>query len=571
MKKTYLLIMMLVGLAFTGCEPMEDIHDEIDAQLENVEGNIDYTMTEDDYTDILDFNYPNFSSEDEAKELIPIVLAENFPALGKGSSVKVVYHLYAPIRVDDYTLANDDYPGSENYFSASSQVSTFLEQKFDTAEEGSYVEATYNVVATDIPYEFSDDDFDIVEDKLADTYADAAESAARYNNFDRREDRDAYWSDEMIFEAIDVVLSENVDGVTGQLYEVTYDVYTGSPGSETKTVRFDGNNFVEFQTTPEGETYVLTDSDIELIISDFGDVDGFGSSVSNLDNYGNFNRQSGGSTYWSDAMLATAFETVLLTNFPDADDGKVYEVEYEYYQGGYHTGTLTLIKNGDSYEIATSVSTIEETNTYAYTNGSWNMPLTLKGDDYSEMGQSYPNFSDQDEAMYKIAIWLEMMFPYAEEGDFAAVAYDFFRSGQGVSTRYANFIFKDGSFSDIPSVIEQTLSFGNNGSEWVPDNTIKYTLSGDDYQFIAAELASEYPGPTDSMARYSNFEKRGNSSSWDDDMILEAMNILLDEIAPNAEVGQKYLITYAVYNGTNTTGEIYVIKDANGDWVLYEV
>ena len=195
------------------------------------------------------------------------------------------------------------------------------------------------------------------------------------------------------------------------------------------------------------------------------------------------------------------------------------------------------------------------------------MPLTFTSEEYSEMGQSYPNFSDEDEAMYKIGIFLGNEFPYAEEGDMVAVAYDFYDGG--VSTEYAKFQFRNGAFTNIPSVIEQTLSFGNNGAEWVPDNTIKYTLSGDDYALISSELADEYPGPTDSMSNYNNFEKRGNSSSWDDAMILEAMNILLDEIAPAAEEGQKYLLTYAVYNGTNTTEDIYLIK-TDGEWVLFQ-
>ena len=51
-------------------------------------------------------------------------------------------------------------------------------------------------------------------------------------------------------------------------------------------------------------------------------------------------------------------------------------------------------------------------------------------------------------------------------------------------------------------------------------------------------------------------------------MILEAMNVLLDEIAPNAEVGQKYVITYAIYDGSNGTNSISLIKDESGSWIL---
>ena len=34
MKKLFYLLMMFLGLAFTSCEPMEDIHEEVDAEIE---------------------------------------------------------------------------------------------------------------------------------------------------------------------------------------------------------------------------------------------------------------------------------------------------------------------------------------------------------------------------------------------------------------------------------------------------------------------------------------------------------------------------------------------------------
>jgi hypothetical protein len=71
------------------------------------------------------------------------------------------------------------------------------------------------------------------------------------------------------------------------------------------------------------------------------------------------------------------------------------------------------------------------------------------------------------------------------------------------------------------------------------------------------------------MAFYDNFEQRGNDSSWDQTMVLEAIRLLLHELAPDAEVGQKYMMIYDVYDGTPTTGQIHVIKDDSGEWVLF--
>lgn len=564
MKKTYLLITMLIGLAFTGCEPMEDIHEEIDASLENVEGNLDYTLTEDDYEVILEMAYPNFSSEDEAKELIPVVLNENFPALGKGSSIKVGYDLYSPIRVEEYTVDASEYPES-NYFASTEDVADFLDSRFDAAKNGAFKEVTYNAVAEEIEYTLDDDDLDEIAAGLMDTYPDQAGNLDQYGNFNRRSGWDVYWTDAMIADGIDIALANEFDAKEGELYAVTFETY-GDYDEETLTVRFDGNNFVLFGTVDNATEYELDNPDDYYWIAD--QLEGtYPDATASMDEYENFERRADEDAYWSKSMIAEALSLLLDEKFPSAVDGDAFNVEYRIYNGSGGTETMTLVKDGDSYSRPSTISVVQETSVFAYTNGSWDKPFTFTSEDYSEMGQSYPNFSDEDEAMYKIAIFLGNEFPYAEPGDMVAVAYDFYDGG--VSTEYAKFQFRNGEFTNIPSVIEQSLSFGNNGSEWVPDNTIKYTLSGDDYAYIASELSEQYPGPTESMSNYSNFEKRGNGSSWDDDMVLEAMNILLDEIAPGAEEGQKYLLTYAVYNGTNTTEDIYLIK-TGGEWVLFQ-
>ncbi|MEE2772134.1 MAG: hypothetical protein VX712_07945, partial [Bacteroidota bacterium] len=187
-----------------------------------------------------------------------------------------------------------------------------------------------------------------------------------------------------------------------------------------------------------------------------------------------------------------------------------------------------------------------------------------------EFGQSYSNFDDEDEAFAKIATYLKLNFPYAEEGEMKAVAYKFYDGG--TTTEYANFLFENGSWSVIPSVVTETLKFGYQDGMWVPDNTIKYALGGTDYGIIADALAgnADYATAVASMERYNNFDRRpGASAYWSDEMILEAMNALLDEIAGGAAEGQKYLLTYDIYNGSNTTEDIYLIKQG-GEWVLFE-
>jgi hypothetical protein len=50
-------------------------------------------------------------------------------------------------------------------------------------------------------------------------------------------------------------------------------------------------------------------------------------------------------------------------------------------------------------------------------------------------------------------------------------------------------------------------------------------------------------------------------------MIVTAMGYLLDNVVdPSAEDEQKYIMTFAIYNGTNTTEDFKLIKEA-GEWI----
>ncbi|MFZ0489504.1 MAG: hypothetical protein WAM00_04610, partial [Salegentibacter sp.] len=140
---------------------------------------------------------------------------------------------------------------------------------------------------------------------------------------------------------------------------------------------------------------------------------------------------------------------------------------------------------------------------------------------------------------------------------------------KGLKTDIMYFVYNGATWEVYNNVVSQSLQFGHNGTTWVPDNTIRYSMNSTDYAIIAGALGDKYPGPVGSMGKYGNFDRRaGNSAYWSDDMLLEAMNVLLDEIDPNAEVGQKYVITFDVYNGSNTTESLSVIKDESGSWVL---
>lgn len=255
--------------------------------------------------------------------------------------------------------------------------------------------------------------------------------------------------------------------------------------------------------------------------------------------------------------------TFLNDKFPDVENRTLVSLTYDYYDG----------------------SNQELNNGFLFLNNSWVFIPGITEDEYAAMGEGYPNFSSEEEAEQKLPVFLAEKYKYnkLEEGDIYPVMFKLYTTdvedvdGDGKTddrTTYSYvkyFIYTNGMFEVYDNTVSQTLQFGYENGMWVPDNTIKYTLSSADYSVIAEALSGNeaYATQVASMERYTNFDRRpGASAYWSDEMVLMAMKAFLNEIAPNAEEGQKYVLTFDIYNGSNTTESISLIKE-NGDWVRF--
>lgn len=378
--KNIIFYLMILGLILTGCNPLDDIYDDIDAIETPVVGDVVYELTDEDY-DNLDKSFGNFDSEDEAKSLIPGLLADKYPVWGLGSSANVTFDVYSPKR-----------------------------------EERSIIR--YTVSSQD--------------------YIDQGHTFGNYDSF----------------------------------------------------------------------------SDIEEFLE------------------------------WK---------------YPTPEDRVLVSLTYDYYDG----------------------STNELNNGFLYIDGAWEFILGFTDDEYSAMGEGFPNFSNEDEAIAKIPVFLKDKFKYETKvaGDIEATMYKLFTTdvddldedgSTDDSTTYSYvkyFIFDGANWSEYDDVLSTTIQFGHDGSTWVPDNTIKYTFNGDDVSFISNAFISIYPGPADNVGFFGSFDRRPSSSNyWTDEMLLEAFNALLDNKNPSAEEGQKYVLTYVIYNGSTTNETKSVIKEG-GVWV----
>ncbi|NNC49416.1 MAG: hypothetical protein HKO01_02650 [Flaviramulus sp.] len=380
MKKLIYYVAVL-GAIFTGCEPMEDIYNEVDSVEKVIAGDVVFELTDEDYDD-LDKSFGNFDSEDEAKALIPGLLADKYPVWGKGSSATVSFKIYSPKR-----------------------------------EEKSIIR-----------------------------------------------------------------------------YTVTTEDYDSNPETE----RF--NNFDDFD-----QIYDL-----------------------------------------------------LNVKYPSPSDRTLVSLTYKFYDGSTNT-----YNNG-----------------FLYINGGWEFVLGFTDDEYSSMGEGFANFSSEDEATAKIPVFLKDKFKYETKvaGDIEATMYKLYttdvddldedgRVDDNTVYSYVKYFIYDGSnWSEYSDVLTTSIQFGHDGTTWVPDNTIKYTLTGDDIAFISNAFSTIYEGPADNVGFFGSFDRRSSSSNfWSDAMLLEAFGALLDNKNPGAADGQKYVLTYVIYNGSTTNETKSVIK-VGGAW-----
>lgn len=542
-----------MAITFVGCNPLEDLYDDIDARdtpgVDFIQADEQYTFVTEDYElyeDELE-GEEFFMSQDQADLLIPDFLAETFPVWGEGSLVNVTYNLFdetVPVTmVTSETLSNIN------------DIDGFLSSNMEAAVDGTFVALTYN--AEVLAYTLSDNDFETIEDALGSKYPEATSSAARFGNFERRSSRDSFWSDDMIVEAITVLLADDFN--TGQVVAVSFAIFDGSPGSESFTVQHNGFNFLKLDVDASGADaieYTLTGEDYNTIATGLMDV--YPNPAENLGRFGSFDTRVGSSdNAWSDEMIIEGLNLVL----PTAMEGDVYVVSYEIFNGSRGTDTITLLFTGGAY--IENATVVEVTAVVAKNDGDWEFPYTFTRANFDTFGFRFPNFSSSN--VFILDIFLEDLFPFAQAGDVATVQYDFFAGG--TSTKYGKSVFDGNKWNLTPDVIETAFQYGFEDGVWLPDNTINYMLTDSDITLISNAFIDIYPGPADNVGFFGSFDRRsGSSNFWNDDMLLEAFNVLLDARDPGAEEGQKYALTYIVFTGSTGNETQSVIK-TNGVWV----
>ncbi|AMC11495.1 hypothetical protein Lupro_09550 [Lutibacter profundi] len=259
-------------------------------------------------------------------------------------------------------------------------------------------------------------------------------------------------------------------------------------------------------STPSGYVYALSDAEHNAITGR---------------TYGNFDR----SYHIFNYLDAT---------FPSPSEGEFHSLRYRFYAGGE-----TTLTDGFLYE-----------------NGQWTRFVGFTPDEYNAMGESYPNFSSHDEAAIKIPLALPDIYKFnpKKAGDIVQAMYELYKGGGQTKSYVNNYIFDGTSWSKYNNVALETIKFGHDGTTWVPDNTIKYTLTSADYALVGND-------------RYGNFDVRAGKDEESVEARLAKINTILLNNFPGMAEGQKFIVFYNVYSGANEVWQMKVIL-TGGQYVL---
>lgn len=622
--KKLIYIVMGLGLFFSACDPLDDIYGDLDTIENPVVGDANYTLTAADYS-TLKLTSGSFSSLDDAKAKLPDFFAKKYPVWGKGSSILANFKLYvgnAPgvstytgaavynLQLADYALSGSAILGFYPNVNPSNYLADILAANITAPTEGQ-IELVKYTQYTEVPVIVSskihlDENFD-----YGATAGDLTTiSGGNWSNHSGTVNQLLYNTTSLSMAnypstakggslAISASGAEDVNRkfstiTSGKVYASalvnlstvgtgTYFFHFIEPDAAPLTFNYtarigakdNGSGKILFGIGASSSTltYGTTAFDLNttyLLVSSYDIATG----VSNL--------------YVLTTAVAAEPATPVATN--TGNPGLSIQKIAVRQAGGGPTATIDGIRVASSWTSIMSNDVIEDVITgnkisdkkfYTNTGGVWkeatNGIYLLVASDYDSMGTAsgqpgqYNNFSSSISPDGYLPTFLKLKYPYALEGTKLFVIYDYFSSSTGAQLRGNLYTVTNGVWVGFQTTINSSLQFGHDGSTWVPDNTIKYTLIRADYTLIGSTLKtlSGYETAGASAENYGNFDRRvGNAAYWSNTMLEKGMNLLLSQKDPSAAVGQKYTVSFAIYNGSAGIEELKLIKNTSGSWVL---
>jgi hypothetical protein len=558
--KKIIYVLAFIGLVFTGCDPVEDINNDLANQGNPVVGVDEFTLSSDDYEALVDQGddedpdfyeaFEAFSDVDDARVILPPFLSDRYPFWGDGSSVTVNFNLFdgnpesaGELAVaQTYQLTNADYAatGSDAFgfypdINPTNEIPAVLAAQIAGPVDGQIVLATYRQY------------FENPIVGLANVYQ--AVFPVDVDNFDLIS---VSGPDELGW----TVGAANVQGSAFDGSANALEEWLISP-----EIDLSGESDLLFQITQEID-FLGDDTLIDILIST--DYNGGGTVADVV--AANWDAIDFDKTAYGDLA---SLENV---DFSDYDGQQVY-VGLKY-SSTDNDSPRWRVQDFAVQKVGIAGATDAKGEYFIYDGGSWEALediYYLSNSDYDSMGESsgqpgaFNNFSGSVATSDYVPQFLSMQYPFAQEDDEIFIIYRYFGGGDvGTITKGNLYTLINGTWVEETS----SLQFGLKDGIWVPDNTIRYTFAGSDYVLVATTLLTTegFESAAENLDNFGNFNRTGSGTSWSDDMMETAMDIILDNLTPSAEGGQKYIVTADTFGG-NGSEDFSMIKDLEtGEW-----
>lgn len=616
MKKLLILISIIV-VTIWSCDQMDDVYENLDERVEPYSKNIEYTLTSGDYEDLTSYaladaeneqdsswaesitNFNAFNDNFSGAEYIPYLLTELFPALNKNSVANVTYNHIAdlPEELAIYTNTEEFLFSSDYYTLVDSLVS----------------------IAGYFYPDFNPDLF--IPGILADSVSDPNEGDMLMVNY-------KYSDVKPIINIVDNTKFFEEDFETVTAYE-TIDINEWSQYTEAGTLTWEGreyneNLYAQFSAYNSGEasniawliTPAIDLSEYSEVIFNFKSKDGYnngdplevlistdysGTGDPTSSTWENLNPtlSTGNSGGYASSWVESGD-----INLEDYTGGNVY-IAFKYTGGDGDITTTMQIDDVTFTALTEGFDVIGETPytkkdfyTYDDNNSIWEKVKDvyyLTSEDYDAMGSpgGYNNFSIDDNPRDYIPNLLRNMYPTAGEGVSKTVIYKYYTGIEGTLTLADEYTYTNGEWQSLYNYIDKiTQQFIHLGDKWVFDPTVKFTMSGSDYQtivdYVKTNISSDYVDSYGTgefyygaSSYYSNFDLRiGKREEFDipgfdgltqDEAIdktwsriPEAIEVLLKQKYPEAKavvsgVEVYYYITFYTYEN-DVSSNYYTIQ-----------
>lgn len=198
------------------------------------------------------------------------------------------------------------------------------------------------------------------------------------------------------------------------------------------------------------------------------------------------------------------------------------------------------------------------TQAFLYKNGAWGKIYLVSPAQYAAIGKGGTNndFSSSDAA--NLPSYLNAFLKtdpavvaVAKVGAVQYVSYAYFASSK-IYQRIQPLIYNGTDW--VASALTGTVLFTKAQGQWSSgqDNSVTYTLVKGDYTTIAGFDTGASQASKDNLNSFGNFSLTG-ATAWTDAQINAGIALLLKAKYTTATSGQKFIITYSAYNGSNTT------------------